>query len=535
MSYTFYLPNKEGIKADYTTDCNSIFIIGANGSGKSRLGVWMETQNAGMFYRITGQRSLSFNDKINLRTIDVADNILFYGSEDAKDRRNKYGYSTDKWATEFIQDFDAVLSDLLAKHRIELGDFYNKCYENEKKGLEKPNCPETIINKLKSIWRMVFPHRTLEFENEKFIAKFEGKEYPASMMSDGERAVLYLAALTLCNSFNNLIIDEPELHMHPSLMHSLWNALELENPNTLFIYITHDMDFVMSHFQSLKIWVKSYDGANNWEYKIIENNELPEELLLDILGTRKDVLLVEGESNSIDYSLYSCLFPEYLIIPSGSCSNVINKTIAMNDMKGKMGFNYNIYGLIDRDYRNENEIECYKSKQVYTLNVAEVENLLVVPEVLDYMAKKISLPDFIEKAYNFIIETKFKNEIHKQINEKFVAEIKYQLSIIDVNFATNNEIQDKIMNLCSNDRFDDIKNSITQEYNDALASKDLKKILKIYNCKGLYKSIGEQIGYKNMAYYLSFINNLNSEDNDELIKAINNYLPIELQLKKNKK
>lgn len=533
MSYTYYLPNKEGIREEHKTDSNSIFIIGANGSGKSRLGVWMETQNAGMFYRITGQRSLSFNDKINLRTIDVADNILFYGSEDKKDRRGKYGYNTiDKWAINFIQDFDAVLSDLLAKHRIELVDFYNMCYENEKKGLEKPNCPETIINKLKRIWGMVFPHRTLEFENEKFIAKFEGKEYPASMMSDGERAVLYLAALTLCNSFNNLIIDEPELHMHPSLMHSLWNALELENPNTLFIYITHDIDFVMSHFQSSKIWVKSYDGVNNWEYKIIENNDLPEDLLLDILGTRKDVLLVEGESNSIDYSLYSCLFPEHLIIPSGSCSNVISKTSAMNSMKGKMGFNYNIYGLIDRDYRNEKEIDYYKSKQVYSLNVAEAENLLVVPEVLEHMAKKIFLPDSLEKVYDFIIETKFKNEMPKQINEKFVAEIKYQLTILDINFATDNEIQEKIINLCSTDRFNDIKNSISKEYNDALSSKDLKKILKIYNCKGLYKSVGEQIGYNGKAYYQSFINNLNSEDNDELIKAINNYLPIELQLKK---
>lgn len=531
MSYTYYLPNKEGIREEHKTDSNSIFIIGANGSGKSRLGVWMETQNAGMFYRITGQRSLTFNDKIILRTIDEADNFLFFGNADQKNRIYKYG-KLDSFATQLIQDFNEALSDLLAKYRVELDCFFKKCKMCEKNGEKMPSCPETIIDKLIRVWNYVFPHRKLKFENDKFIAEYESKEYPASKMSDGERAVLYLSAITLCSPFEKLIIDEPELHLHPSIMHNLWRALEIEKPDTLFIYITHDMDFVMSHFQSLKVWVKSYDGVNNWEYKIIENNELPEDLRLDILGTRKDVLLVEGENNSIDYSLYSCLFPNYLIIPSGSCSNVINKTIAMNDMKEKMGFNYNIYGLIDRDYRNENEIEHYKSKQVYSLNVAEVENLLVVPEVLHYMAKKISLSDSFEKAYDFIIETKFKNEIHKQINEKFVAEIKYQLSIIDVSSATDKEIQDKIMKLCSSDKFSDIKNSITKEYNDALNSKDLKKILKIYNCKGLYKSTGEKIGYKNEAYYTSFINNLNSKDNDELIKAINNYLPIELQLKK---
>ena len=531
MSYTYYLPNKEGIKEEHTTDCNSIFIIGANGSGKSRLGVWMEIQDQGIFYRITGQRSLTFHDKIVLRTIEEADNYLFFGSPDYKNRTNKYG-DLNNFATQFIQDFNEALSDLLAKYRVELDKFFKCCKMCEINGTEKPICPETIIDKLIHVWDYVFPHRKLKFDNDKFIAEYDGKEYPASKMSDGERAVLYLSAITLCSPFEKLIIDEPELHLHPSIMHNLWRALEIEKPDTLFIYITHDMDFVMSHFQSLKVWVKSYDGVNNWEYKIIENNELPEDLRLDILGTRKDVLLVEGENNSIDYSLYSSLFPNYLIIPSGSCLNVINKTIAMNDMKEKMGFNYNIYGLVDRDYRNENEIKKYKSKHIYALNVAEVENLLIVPEVLDYMADKISLSNSLANANDFIIETKFKNEMHKQINGKFVAEIKYQLSIIDINLNTDDEIKDKIMNLCSSKRFDDIKNSISKEYNDALLSKDLKKILKIFNCKGLYKSVGEIIGYKKESYYASFINSLNSKDCGKLIDAINIYLPIELHMKK---
>ncbi|MBP3200735.1 MAG: AAA family ATPase [Lachnospiraceae bacterium] len=531
MNYTYYLPNKEGIREEHTTDSNSIFIIGANGSGKSRLGVWMETQNAGMFYRITGQRSLTFNDTITLRTADEADNYLFFGHSNEKNRIYKYG-GMDNFATTLIQDFNEALSDLLAKYRVELDCFFKKCKDCEKNGKKMPSCPDTIIDKLIRVWNYVFPHRKLKFERDKFIAEYEGKEYPASKMSDGERAVLYLSAITLCSPFEKLIIDEPELHLHPSIMHNLWRALEIEKADILFIYITHDMDFVMSHFQSLKVWVKSYDGANNWDYKKIENNELPEELLLDILGTRKDVLLVEGESNSIDYSLYSCLFPNYFIIPSGSCSNVINKTIAMNDMKEKMGFNYNIYGLIDRDYRNENEIKKYKSKHIYALNVAEVENLLIVPEVLEYMANKISLSDSIANARDYIIETKFKNEMHKQINEKFVAEIKYQLSIIDINLDTDDEIKDKIMNLCSSESFDDIKNSISKEYNDALLSKDLKKILKIFNCKGLYKSVGEKIGYKMESYYTSFINSLNSKNCGKLVDAINTYLPMELQITK---
>ena len=66
-------------------------------------------------------------------------------------------------------------------------------------------------------------------------------------MSVGERSVLYLAAQVLRVPESKIIImDEPEVHLHPSLMGYLWDALEKVRPDCLFIYITHDVDFVTS-------------------------------------------------------------------------------------------------------------------------------------------------------------------------------------------------------------------------------------------------------------------------------------------------
>lgn len=45
MSFTYWLPDETGKKVDFTTDVSSIIIIGANGSGKSKLGAWIEQQN----------------------------------------------------------------------------------------------------------------------------------------------------------------------------------------------------------------------------------------------------------------------------------------------------------------------------------------------------------------------------------------------------------------------------------------------------------------------------------------------------------
>ena len=97
-------------------------------------------------------------------------------------------------------------------------------------------------------------------------------------MSDGERSVLYLASQVLTVPKDKiLIIDEPELHLHPSIMNSLWKSLEKMREDCLFIYITHDTEFAALHSNSDKIWVKEYDGKN-WKLEEIKDNELPEEL-----------------------------------------------------------------------------------------------------------------------------------------------------------------------------------------------------------------------------------------------------------------
>ena len=66
--------------------------------------------------------------------------------------------------------------------------------------------------------------------------------------------------------------------------------------------ITHDTQFASLHSNAEKIWIKEYNGIN-WKLEKINNNKLPEELLLDILWSRKNILYVEGENNSYDPQL----------------------------------------------------------------------------------------------------------------------------------------------------------------------------------------------------------------------------------------
>lgn len=63
-------------------------------------------------------------------------------------------------------------------------------------------------------------------------------------MSDGERAIFYMIGQALVAAEGTvLIVDEPELHVHRSIMEKLWDEIEASRRDCGFIYITHDLDF----------------------------------------------------------------------------------------------------------------------------------------------------------------------------------------------------------------------------------------------------------------------------------------------------
>ena len=461
MAYTYWLPDNEGNKRDYQTEMNSVIIIGANGSGKSKMGAWIEQQEFAKVHRIGAQRSLNFKENISLKSFSSAENNVLYGTDDPNyiervDKNHRWEWG--KYTTRLLDDYEDVLAALIAKDNNEKRDYYQKCKLAQQNGEEKPVVENSTFDKLVSIWNAVLPHRTLLLEDSKFYAcnsiagnitetEEEDNEvdidavvnavddenglYSATEMSDGERSVLYLASQVLCIPDNKiLIIDEPELHMHRSIMNKLWSELEKCREDCLFIYITHDTHFVAGHRDSSKIWVKAF-ADSKWDWAFV-NDELPEELMFNLIGARKDILFVEGNNESFDISVYSELFPDYYVVPCGSCSEVISRTKAYGNSAAL--HEYSVTGLIDRDYRPEYELNALKEDGIYTLNVAEVENLFVVEEVVRFMANHLggNADEIFTAIKEYVINERFSNQINRQICNSIVASVKYALSSIDI-------------------------------------------------------------------------------------------------------
>lgn len=85
--YEYWLPNADNIKFCRVAQVNSVVIIGANGSGKSKLGAWIEQQDFEKVHRISAQRDINFSERVPLKSFTEAEDNVFYGGSQYKENK----------------------------------------------------------------------------------------------------------------------------------------------------------------------------------------------------------------------------------------------------------------------------------------------------------------------------------------------------------------------------------------------------------------------------------------------------------------
>lgn len=505
---------------------SSVVITGANGSGKTRLGAWLELESTqkDIVRRISAQKSLSMPDFSQTSAMDEAECDLKYGHPNVKQVKSNPSLwkNSQRWGekpvTFLLNDYQKLMVYLFT-------ELFQKTLDHSE-GRSTHN--NSILHKIKSIWESVLPHRELIIEAGRIKSKISGQSsgyYNASEMSDGERVVFYLIGQCLTTDKNSiLVIDEPELHLHKSIHSKLWSILESERDDCLFVYITHDLDFAAQKSSAEKIWVKSYDG-NNWDWETLpELEELPEDLVLEVLGARKSVIFVEGTANSFDLQLYSLFYSNHLVIPKGSCENVIQTVKGLNE-SGLIS-DKEILGIIDRDRRVDSEVVNLEKHSIHVLNVAEVENLFILPEVIKLACESLEyiyeekIIEIKEKVINSL-----KNELDVQISKRASAEIRHRL--LSFNDKTNglDKIKLSYSGVLNSIDVDDIYAIVAKEFDTVVASEDYLEVLRLYNRKSLLTFVGEVLGLKKGEYVNLIKRMSNGAKRDKLIAALNDYLP----------
>jgi hypothetical protein len=260
--------------------------------------------------------------------------------------------------------------------------------------------------------------------------------------------------------------------------------VENSRPDCSFIYLTHDIDFAFSRHSAIKVWAKSYLGANTWDYEILDGlAPVPEQLYLEILGSRNPVLFLEGDDSSIDYKLYEQVYPAYTIKPLGSCEKVIHSVKAFNEQDD---FHHiKSHGIIDRDRRTSEDTKRLNSKGIWILDVAEAENLLLIEEIVKAVASHMGKdPNAVFNEIKSNLLKFFQSQIESQILLHFQEEIKREL-ITAANF-TKRILKDVISEIDGNIILIDkqkIFDSIKKDFNQILSADDYDGVLRVFNLK----------------------------------------------------
>ena len=383
MKLTFAVPTVVGQQAFEVEIGTSLYFVGANGGGKTRLAVAIEKLLGERAHRISAHRALVLNPSVAKISEASAYKGLKYGL--IQDNATLNFRSGQRWgskeAVNLLNDYDFLVQVLFA-------DQANTALSTHKNVRAGNNLPaiETKFEKLVAIWNRILPHRQLETSGDDIQVKSlgTGPAYPASDMSDGERATFYLIGQSLAAAPNNLIIfDEPELHLHRAIMSRLWDELEAARSDCAMVVISHDLEFVAGR-HGQKYVLKDYQPPNWTIESVPEDSGFSEGTATLILGSRKPILFVEGTGTSLDRAIYRACYPEWTVIPRRSCEEVIHAVVTMR--ANAQLTRVTCSGIVDADDYAPDEVTYLATKGVAVLPVSEIENLFLLPEVLDAIA-----------------------------------------------------------------------------------------------------------------------------------------------------
>ena len=368
-----------------------LYVVGANGAGKSALlQHWITSIGGSLVKRIAAHRQTWFQ----------SGNLDFT----ARSRRD-FESNVRSWDREVnarwmehnpAQRQSAVLFDLVAKDNTRyrtIGQYIDN--DNPDEATRFASKSESLFKQLNDLLGLGTLTVSLENSNDEEILaqhKNNGLRFSIAQMSDGERAAAIMAANVLTVGPGTiLLIDEPERHLHRSIIEPFLSALFAKRPDCAFVISTHEIALPIANLAANVVILRScyWNGnqASAWDAEVLESGaNLPEDLKRDVLGARRRILFVEGTPNSRDLPLYGALFPELSVIPKGSCNEVIR---AVNGLGSSQEHHHvEAFGLIDRDDRQPDETKKLAECGVFALDVCSVESLYYCSDAIEAVAHR---------------------------------------------------------------------------------------------------------------------------------------------------
>lgn len=498
----------------------NLFVLGANGTGKSGLMQYLYAQSPSTRRWIFAHRQNWFESglpDLTPQSRGDSENNIRQWNRSPQSRWKEIGAGSRA---------NVAIFDLIKKQGDQNSVIANAVRNN------RSDCAERFVREnqdplalLSDLFRYANLPITFSIGEDGTVLAIKDGAVPYSVaeLSDGERSTLLLAAEVVTVPSGTLIlIDEPERHLHRSIIAPLLTQLFSQRSDCQFLVATHEvmLPFDVPHSRVLLIRSCNYQNGSiaDWSIDLVDSGGIvDEEIRKDILGARRKIVFVEGKENSLDKPLYSLVLPNVSIIAKGTSRDVEHavRSIRASDQLHWL----QAFGVVDNDGKDPSDIEELKQNGVYAVDVYTVESIYYAPNIQEKVAQRLTEAvggdpeilleqaktgaiDAVESALDHLSERAAETKLRKRFLEHLPNRKKADLSEhIHVDLDSPSILEAE-----------------RQELAKAIRRKDLATIIQHYPVREseVLPRIAKALGFKNRSKYEEAVLTLLKDDNETL-------------------
>ena len=298
--------------------------------------------------------------------------------------------------------------------------------------------------KYKKIFSEILPGKTLlDIEpaapREFRYTDHNGQELPFTSLSSGEQEVVKVLFDVARKEIRHsiIVVDEPELHLHPTLAFKLVETLKSVGGYTnQMLLFTHSSDLISTYYSTGDVYfIDSDDKNHNQAHRLSDLGDEHKDIAtlvgqnLGLFAVGKKLVFVEGRSSSIDRLTYQKIAQsvdsEIKIIPAGSVLNIMALRSIEEQIRASI-FGIELYMIRDRDGLSDAQVDqLERNGRFRCLKRRHIENYFLdaqlLSEVSSYFYTKRNhtetdisnqMFEIAESALNFNVYQNTREHLH---------------------------------------------------------------------------------------------------------------------------
>jgi predicted ATPase len=259
-------------------------------------------------------------------------------------------------------------------------------------------------------------------------------------LSSGEKEVIRVAFDLVWKKITHsvILVDEPELHLHPTLTFRLIETLKGFGSGTnQLILFTHSADLISTYYSTGNVFFVDTTSTTNQAQQLSALNKQHSTVAraaganLGLFAVGRKLVFVEGRDASVDRLVYhrvaQRVFPDAYVMPLGSVENLLSLRAVVEELSQAV-FGLELFMVRDRDGLTSSVVASLEQNQRFRcLPRRHVENYLLDPTVLASVARQFYLApplfdaEFLQKELQRLAEESLMTAVLWNVREHIRA------------------------------------------------------------------------------------------------------------------